>query len=465
MVGWWDRMRLAKQALLTPYSVEAGSQAAQILGGVISPGRGEPPVRNTMARLDAYGESPWLRAFGERIAADVASCAWELFLPRSEQGQPIQNRLLRRAAPPQRKQWIASRRKDARQGGDLEPVESHPLLDLVMDRGNMLLPGLLMRKIVQVHLDLTGEAFCVKERDALQTVVALWPVPPHWILGTPSLAQPVYRVAYRGWQQDVPATEMLAFLNPHPVNPYGRGSGLAGALGDEIDTDEYASKFVKQFFFNDATPPFMIFPKGTGTDPGGPMSETEAKRLEISWLNKAQGLFRAHRPLFPSREVGVYEFGKNLQQLQLKELRQQQRDTIMQVFGIPPEIMGVISNSNRATIESAEYLYAKHVLVPRLELLRSYFQERLVPEYDDRFILDYVTPVQEDHEFELTAMTKAPYAFTIDEWRHRAGESPLPDGAGQTYAVPINIAFQRQLDVPLEPPAPHPADEVVPPAA
>lgn len=443
-----ERLKLAGAAL-SPYSPAPGSQAALILGGVLAPGRGEPPLRNTTSRLQAYSDMPWLRAIGEKIASDVAAVQWELFLPRNAKNQPVGNRALQRAGYANRKKAIASRRKDVagNRSADLEPVETHPFLDMVMDKGNAVLPGAMIRKLTQLYLDLTGEAFLVKERDALGTVIALWPVPPDWVIGTPTPYRPFYLVVYRGWRQDIRAEDVLALTNPNPVNPYARGSGIVAAIGDELDTDEYAAKFTKQFFFNDATPPFMVFPKNTGGESAA-MGEPEVRRLESSWLNKFQGMFRQHRPVFSSRELGIYEFTKDLKKMQLVDLRKNQRDIIMQVFGMPPEILGVLEHSNRSTIASAEYLYATHVLVPRLEFQRTFYQERLIPEYDPRFILDYVTPVQEDRIYQLDVIKAAPWAFTADEIRKRAGEPELDDSLGDVHAVPINVTLQPDLTPP-----------------
>jgi hypothetical protein len=439
-----ERLKLARQVLTSPYTPEAGTQVDRILRGVISPGRGEPPNRNTASRLQAYNDMPWLRAVGERIATDVAAVEWELFLPRRG-GKPAKDLVLRRAGSVTRKAQIARRRKDisGNNGADLEPVEQHPFLDLVMGKGSELLPGNATRKVQQLHMDLTGESFSVKERDGLQTIVALWPVPSNWVIGTPSPSYPFFTVVYRQWRQDIAATEMLWMKNPDPVNPYARGSGMVGSIGDELDTDEYASKFIKQFFYNDATPAFMVYPKGGDN---AQMTETEAKRLEVSWLNKMQGMFRAGRPIFPTREVGVYEFEKNFRQMQMVDLRRYLRDIVRQVPGLPPEILGIQeTGSNRATIDGAQYIYAKQVLVSRLEMLRAFYQQ-VVDEYDERFVLDYVSPVQEDREYELNVIKAAPYAFKVDEIRKRAGEPALDAKQGEVFGVPMGITMHESLE-------------------
>ena len=85
------------------------------------------------------------------------------------------------------------------------------------------------------------------------------------------------------------------------------------------------------------------------------------------------------------------------------QLRDQMRDILLHVPGVPPEIFGILESSNRSTIDAAKYLFDSLLIVPRLEFLRTIMQERLIPEFDEKLILDYVSPVEKDREFALEA--------------------------------------------------------------
>jgi hypothetical protein len=121
------------------------------------------------------------------------------------------------------------------------------------------------------------------------------------------------------------------------------------------------------------------------------------------------------------------------------ELRKHSRDTVIQTEGVPPELHGIIENSNRSTIDSADYLFSRWVLVPRLEFLRATMQERLVPDFDERLILDYCSPVQEDKEFNLKVATAAPWSTMVDEWRALREEESLPNDQGKVFMVPFGL--------------------------
>ncbi|KKL82562.1 hypothetical protein LCGC14_1983500, partial [marine sediment metagenome] len=143
-----------------------------------------------------------------------------------------------------------------------------------------------------------------------------------------------------------------------------------------------------------------------------------------------------------------------------------QRDTIIQVYGVPPEILGILESSNRATIEAAEFLFAKFVIMPRLEFLRAVLQQLLVPEFDDRLILDFESPVTEDKRHELQVMKASTWAYTANELRKRAGEPSLGD-EGDVHAVPFNVILEPSLKAaaevepipPVTPPVPDDDDD------
>ena len=409
----------------------------------IYPGRqGDPPDRGAYGILESYSTMPWLRACAGRVANSMSSVQWRIYVTRkTPTARAYRDRGLQRAGYELRKTLIRERAES----GELEEVTNHPFLD-IMTKGNGYHSGVALRRIESLHMDLVGETFMLKGRNALGAVTSLWPIPPPWVFSTPTPAWPYYRMNYRGWHENIPASEILWMSDPNPANPYGRGIGLGQAIADEAEIDEYAAKTTRQVFFNRAQPDFLIYPKGER----GEMNPTETKRFEQDWLNRLQGYWRTSKPHFMSREVGVYEFQKNLKEMMLTEVRMQERDIILQVWGMPPEKLGILNNSNRATIEGSDLIYAKDVLVPRLEMRRSMFQELLMPEYDDRLIVDYVTPVMEDKEFELKVAMAAPWAMNANEWRSIMGRGDL-EQFNDVIFVPPSITPVRIED--LLPPA------------
>jgi HK97 family phage portal protein len=442
-----DRLSVAAKAVVGIFSDDSASQAHGMLGGIFGGQAGDPPHRGTANILEAYSTMPWLRAVAQRVATAVASSStqWRLYAPSSGNRRDV--RLIQRAASHETRKQLIRKAE-----GELVPINDHILLD-ALGRANSYMVGQSLFKVTQIHLDLVGESFWIKERNNFGAPVEFWPVPPDWVQSTPTPEDRSFRVSFKGWQGKIPDTEVLWMAELDPSNPYSRGTGMARSLSDELETDEYAAKHTRQLFFNRARPDMIIWPKQQGAHDIGLQAE-QVRRLEERWLDGHQGFWRAFKPFFVGREINVHEVNQSLQELQLVELRKHERDTIVQVFGIPPELLGILQNSNRATIESADYLFSRWVVAPRMEFLRSQLQERLLPEYDDRLVLDFVSPIAEDREHMLQASKAAPWALKVDEWRVLQGQEPLDDEEGQVHMMPLNLI---PVVTPSVPPAPLPA--------
>jgi len=438
-----QRLALAGKALVGVFSSDASSAAFGMLSG-ISLGRttGEPPNRGTKDFLQAYSTMPWLRAVTTKVANSIASVQWQLFIVRKN-GKPERNQVLQRADIVTRERLLAEKRHD----GELEEVVEHPLLNL-LHSANPFIDGLSARKLTQVYIDLVGEAFWIKERNAFGIPVAIWPVPPSWVTETPTPQRRSFVLNFRSWRGEIPDTEILWFCDPNPENPYGRGSGTARSLADELETDEYAAKHTKAWFYNKARPDLIISADGLQKD--------ETARMEQDWLNKHQGFWRSFKPHFVNRKLDVQVISQEFRNMQLIELRKHERDTIVQVFGVPPELIGILTSSNRATIDAADFLFSRWVLLPRLEFLRSVMQTRLVPEYDERLILSFVSPIAEDKAHQLNAAKAAPWSLSADEWRRLQGHKPMENDAGDVHMVPMNLVPTKFEGLAIGPRAPDP---------
>jgi len=414
---------------------ESSPIVAGLLGGIM-PYRGDPPPRGRQDYLRAYSTMPWLRAVSDRVAGGVAAVEWQVLAVKGKAGKFVRDPILQRADFRTRQKMLA-RHKAA---GDLVELTDHPLYEL-LHGGNDMMTGGTVRALTVLYLDLVGEGFFIKQRNVAGVPVGLWPMPPHWVQETPTPSTLKFKLQVNTWTDSVDDADVLWLKRADPLNPYGRGTGVAQALADELETDEYAAKMTKARMWNRALPDVLISPKDTKAT----IDETAAKTLEQKWTQKLRGLFRQGNNLhILSRAVQVDQISQTFQELQLVPLRQFERDTIIQVYGIPPEKLGVLENSNRSTIEGADLIFAKDLVVPRCEFLREHYQERLAPEYDDRIVVAYVSPVGEDRDRQLEAATAAPWSRTINEWRELQGLPP-DEKSGKGHMVPIGMSYVEDL--------------------
>ena len=356
----------------------------------------------------AYRDSPWLRAVVGKIATRYAATEWKLYVPTSGQGRAIRRRDIQQM-------HFSERRKTFRrlkQSNELEEIVNHPLLDLI-NSANTSMTGLQARALTQIYRDLSGEAFWWLGYGMFNVPTQFWPLAPHWVKDVPSERSPYFDVDIRGQAFKIPANEIVWFREPDPYDPYGRGIGIGQALGDEVEADEFAAKFIKTVFLNRGRPELMVSVKGANGD--------KLKAAKQEFENQHRGLYRAMRSFWHSGDMKVEKIDQSFDELQMSDLRKWERDAIINVYGVPPEQLGIVSNSNRATAQVSEETMAKSVLEPRLEDMRDNLQENLVPLYDERLIIDFVSPVPADRDYQLEAMKANPSTATVREWRELQG--------------------------------------------
>jgi DNA ligase D-like protein (predicted ligase) len=99
-------------------------------------------------------------------------------------------------------------------------------LPKVLDESNAFVLGLTTRRLTQIYLELVGEGYWIKERNAFGMPVGLWPLPPHWVTKPATPRTPFFEVKFLGWRGSIPASEIVSFVQPDPCDPYGRGIGF-----------------------------------------------------------------------------------------------------------------------------------------------------------------------------------------------------------------------------------------------
>ena len=415
----------------------AAKEARGLLTGILP--YGQPPKRGTMELMLLYAASPWLRAVVSRIAQRIGSTEWELERLVSQDGKAVLSKALQRA--PRRAIRNALRRRYTKSGLEVEPVLEHPMLDF-MHAGNPKLDGRGCMQVTSTHVLLKGEGYWLLERHQEGPLKDLpshyWPIPPFWVIQTPTVTLPGYRVQFAGWSGWIPETEIVQFTDPDPFNPYARGIGLAEALGDELDSDEYASKWIKSRFYNQGVPAALVSLKG-----GDP---EEAQRMKTSWQQEFGGFMRQFRAYFTPREIQVERLEPQFEEMKLLELRSSMRDAVLETFGYPKELLGILTNANRSTIDTAEFRLEKYVVEPWREFFRHALQHRLTAAWDDRAVLDYVSEVPADREFSLSVMKARPYAFTNNAVRTLAGEDETDEAWGDERP-PTPVAAPTEAEV------------------
>lgn len=383
---------------------------------------GKSQRRGTAELIELFNKNPTLRAVVGKISQNVASAGWKVYrrngsVARDSARAHTSFRTLMLGPEHVRKQILASMKRSK----ELTEMVDHPF-QVLMRKPNPFMLGVDLVEVVQTWLDIKAEAFIVKARNPQGQLVELWPVPPHWVTEVPDGERlHNFRIAAGTWRDVLPPEDVMWLKLPNPSDPYGRPQGFADALADEFDTDEASAEYTKGFFRNRGKPDALI--ALTNVTKSEQVTEVQEK-----WDALNRGVNRGHRVHFAGGEMEVHEFGQGFKDASVSELRAFERDIVRETYGVSPEIFGKLNASNRATITQALRILAITVIMPRLERLRLMLQDQCMGEWDDRSLLDYVSPIPEDREFQLEIAKAFPWVPTLNELRTLAEWPEIDNG-------------------------------------
>lgn len=361
------------------------------------------------------------------------------------------------------------RKVDRRKGkSEMEPVYDHPAYDLLENPvpGRPDFDGFILRYLTEVYCEIHGECFWILVRDARGIPRECYVIPTTWMITTPSVSQPKYLMMPLGNTSSasilLDPEDVIWHKNPDAVQPYARGRGRTEAIGDQLETSEYADKWQKNFFFNDATPRTVMTMVGA--------NDEQIKAFKAAWNQEFRSVSNASKTGFVGWDAKLLTLGTSPKEMDFTESLKAIADVCRQHYQIPPEIFGILDNSNRSTIDAARYLYAVNVLTKRFKRREGILTSQLLPMYgSDDFFLQFENPVQEDREFELKVLTEGFKLGTIDvdEWRVGMGMKAWGGEVGKSRGLPKPDPESKPGEEPeeeLEEPVALPEPEVKPKA-
>ena len=370
-----------------------------------------PPERNAYDWMKTFSKSPRL-AVVEKIASDLSFATGKLYVIDDN--------------------------------GEERELEKHSFLDF-WENPNPLyeFSAASIWRLQEIYLLLKGEGYFVMERDAAGRPAELWPVPTHWVQMTPYLGHPYYTVrTTSGNIMDISVDDMFVMKDLNPLDPFLRGLGQAESVADEVEIDEYAAKFQKRFFYNDATPDLIISMPGA--------TEQQRSRFRAEWLEKFKGVFKSHGVATLAGNISVQKVSENMKDMDMIQGRAYLRDAVLEHFGVPREIMGITESSNRATSEAAQYIYAQNVLTPRLKRREYAINQQLLPQFGENLVWRYDDIIPKNQEFDKAVGLDGWNAgiLTKDEAREKLGMPPAPDGTGKVYKITFSDLYLHEGEDP-----------------
>lgn len=378
------------------------------------------------AYMRAYGANGTVYSIVSMLARQTAKVQWHLFREAPQDGR--------------RRYTTGDKGSDQR-----TEVLKHQAMT-VWNKPNAFMSGSMLRELAQIHLDLTGEAYLVIQRDARASFpVGLWPVPPHRIDPIPHTEKFLAGYVYRGPSGEaVPLQpeDVLMVKYPDPENIY-RGLGPIKSILVDIDAARYSAQWNRNFFLNSATPGGVI-------QVDKRLSDDEWNEFTNRWRESHRGIGAAHRVAVLEQGAQWISNSHSMRDMDFAGLRNVSRDVIREAFAMHKAILGTSDDVNRANSETARENFEAFQITDRLDRWRDTLNCFYLPlfgatgqgvemDHDDA-----VTSNREADALELKSKADAALTLVTGGWD--------PDAVLETVGLPAMPVVEKATQEPALPP-------------
>jgi len=156
---------------------------------------------------------------------------------------------------------------------------------------------------------------------------------------------------------------------------------LRNSAGIALAADQYSAAF----FENGARPDFAVELAGSPTP-------EQQEMMRKSWMERYQGVGRAHTPALLTNGAKVHELTLNAEDSQLLTTRQFQVEDICRIFGTPPFMVGHTQTTTSwgSGVESMGIGFVKYTLARHLTKIEQELNRKIWP-FTKKYLVEFNT--------------------------------------------------------------------------
>ncbi len=359
-----------------------------------------------------------------------------------------------RGTPKQK--FIRKSQATKQQHEEIEPVDSdHPLYRLVHNPNRPDTAYTFWFRTM-LFLELSGECYWWKIRNAAGIPVELWPIFPHWV--TPRLGKTriVDRYEIRpvgagsaGVQSIfLDADDVVPILYPGPLSlTAGWSPTMAGA--EWIDTGEAIDASRWYEYENGSFPGTVIStdPKfyGTGAPPA-----PDINRMKLDYKANHQGKEKAGSLLVLPPGMKADQIQRSPSEMSYTESGDIMRDWILAIRRVSKSVAGLVEGTNRASMEASLADFLRGTIGTKLIMISQIATEQLAHEFDEDLTIYWPDLTPENREEKLKEYTAgfACGAVTPNQFAEflglpcfeHGGDNPFMNGHELPYGTGTTLA-------------------------
>lgn len=295
-----------------------------------------------------------------------------------------------------------------------------------------------------LHMDLTGDAYSWIVKDRSGRIRELWTLQPEQMYIIPKKDGTISHYELRHTVNSKPIIfkpeEIIHYKHPSPINPY-YGASVIMAAAQSVDINDFQHNYQRNFYKRSALPPAVL-------ETENKIDEAVLRKLRENFDSVYGGEENAGRTLILENGLKYKQLGINPKDLDWLATNRYTLQEICVIFGVPPSMLGIVEDVNRANAESQEYTYAKMTVEPLLTNIEEQLTQDLVRQYLDgaKLFIQHDSTVPMDEDRKASAAQKRIFAgmTTINEERKLDGYQGIGSD-GDVHLVPANYMPLAQM--------------------
>jgi len=310
--------------------------------------------------------------------------------------------------------------------GDIEEIKTHPALDLIYRPNDFQTKAEFLMTTI-INKKTAGDAFWLKIRNNSGKVIELWNLRPDMMTIVSDPVKVVGGYVFNrgdGTRINFASEDIVHFKDyPDPTNTY-RGISALMPASIRVQTEEYATKYQRNFFANNSRPDAVIkSPKI--------LTKDQQTQLKKSWA-------KSHGGIKNSSKIGLLQGGMEYQLISITQKDMDYieglrltRDDILVAFRMTKTVLGITDDVNRANAETAMAVFLSEVVAPEIKaIIEKANEEMAYIDFGENIFYGFNEPNLEDKEFKLKEDTELVKnnIFLINEVRESRGKPPIQGG-------------------------------------
>lgn len=315
----------------------------------------------------------------------------------------------------------------------LEPLDQHPILDLLADPNELMTSWNLMHSTV-FSLELTGRSlWWVTQSRGRQIIL---PVPSQWIVNVDA-QRTLWEIQPSGSATSFPVSgdEIIHFYYPDPADPFGCISPLQ-QIATAVEADNAIGECQYQVFLRGFAPRVALTVgknAGIGGAAGVRPVLTQSQRKQLVEAIKAAyaSWTKFEEPIILDGLIeSIHKLSNNPTELDFLDSSKLTKSRILQGYGVSPILLGEVEGANRASATVADEIFVSNSVNPLCHLMSLTLTEWLPPMFGEELQV-WVEPAKaKDAEMHLKRWEAGSRAKVVTPNEFRRNVLNLPDIAG-----------------------------------